>query len=71
MKQTDYQRFLAFLYQQDCPIPFHAFRSREGNKPRRRSRVAERGAIFCRAASTYCRRASRYFDRLADRREGR
>ena len=26
MKPSDYKRFLAFLYQHDCHLPFHGFR---------------------------------------------
>ena len=32
MKPSDYKRFLAFLYQHDCHLPFHAFRERTGQQ---------------------------------------
>ena len=32
MKPTDYKRFLAFLYQHDCHLPFHAFREPRGDQ---------------------------------------
>jgi DNA-binding NtrC family response regulator len=32
MKPTDYKRFLAFLYQHDCHLPFHAFREPRGEQ---------------------------------------
>jgi transcriptional regulator with GAF, ATPase, and Fis domain len=33
MAPGDYKRFLAFLYQHDCHLPFHGFREPRGNEP--------------------------------------
>ncbi len=35
MAPGDYKRFLAFLYQHDCHLPFHGFREPRGNEPGR------------------------------------
>jgi hypothetical protein len=32
MAPGDYKRFLAFLYQHDCHLPFHGFREPRGNE---------------------------------------
>ena len=32
MTPSDYKRFLAFLYQHDCHLPFHAFREPRGEQ---------------------------------------
>jgi DNA-binding NtrC family response regulator len=33
MTSSDYKRFLAFLYQHDCHLPFHGFRESRGEEP--------------------------------------
>jgi two-component system nitrogen regulation response regulator NtrX len=39
MQPADYKRFLAFLYQHDCHLPFHGFRGRtDGAEPRSQAR---------------------------------
>jgi transcriptional regulator with GAF, ATPase, and Fis domain len=45
MPPGDYKRFLAFLYQHDCHLPFHEFREPRGEEPpavRTRIRISER-----------------------------
>ena len=32
MAPGDYKRFLAFLYQHDCHLPFHGFREPRGKR---------------------------------------